>query len=484
MQENLFKVVLTGVLSDGDPAAVQTKLAALFKVTGDQAAALLRRTGHVVKTGLDEATAARYKGALEAAGAACRIEPDNSVDAGSVSSNETTIVTTTPSAAMHYEAACWSCGAIRANSNFCTVCGKLQQGTIQSAIQSNNNTGDNPADLIDMQEAAGQPITNDAVLAFRHQLATALKGGRLIAAAQREFTERLLPAFRLGLAGENLFDIWLQFWEANEKQVQDVDAIIAEIRDDLSDYDQQAFFEKTAKLIDEVNAGQRSVVHLAAFRENISAAADAIKSVKASVEMARQLLRAQAAIDKLKPRCLIYLNIDQFSREVAQAVEITEQLDNMLDADDSTDSAIKARLILAERGCGAIVGLKGDQIFIGKEEVYLYQKIKPIPSLRRVWISGDKHVSTRLSAQHEAVHADLALQLRRVTEFINATNEEIRDSNEKSGQMDSAADLVENLARRQQELRQLSEGKSVSAMVTSAWGANAGAFVEGLGKNK
>ncbi len=75
----MLKIVLTGVQAERSEAEAHAKLATLFKTTADQVAALLRRPNFVLKSGLDEQTAERYKRAIELAGGTCRIEPEVAV---------------------------------------------------------------------------------------------------------------------------------------------------------------------------------------------------------------------------------------------------------------------------------------------------------------------------------------------------------------------------------------------------------------------
>ena len=75
MQNNLFNVVLTGQLRDGvDAAAAQAALAALFKLSDEKVQQTLARAPLSVKSNIDQATAEKFKTALERAGFVCELQ--------------------------------------------------------------------------------------------------------------------------------------------------------------------------------------------------------------------------------------------------------------------------------------------------------------------------------------------------------------------------------------------------------------------------
>jgi len=76
----MAQVVLTGIRSAESEAQTHQQLAQLFKTTPDRVKTMLAAGAYVLKTNLDEATALKYRSALERAGATCRIEPDQPVE--------------------------------------------------------------------------------------------------------------------------------------------------------------------------------------------------------------------------------------------------------------------------------------------------------------------------------------------------------------------------------------------------------------------
>ena len=76
MQSNLFNVVLTGQLREGvDAAAAQAALASLFKMSDEKVQQTLARAPLSVKNNIDQATAEKFKTALERAGFVCELQP-------------------------------------------------------------------------------------------------------------------------------------------------------------------------------------------------------------------------------------------------------------------------------------------------------------------------------------------------------------------------------------------------------------------------
>ncbi|MAR91740.1 MAG: hypothetical protein CML06_12780 [Pseudomonadales bacterium] len=76
MNQQQFHVVLTGeVEPDQDPTAVAARLAALMKLSAEQARALVQGRANRVKADVDSATAERYQAALAKTGARVRLDP-------------------------------------------------------------------------------------------------------------------------------------------------------------------------------------------------------------------------------------------------------------------------------------------------------------------------------------------------------------------------------------------------------------------------
>ena len=74
MNQQQFHVVLTGeVEPDQDPTAVAARLAALMKLSAEQARALVQGRANRVKADVDSATAERYQAALAKTGARAAI---------------------------------------------------------------------------------------------------------------------------------------------------------------------------------------------------------------------------------------------------------------------------------------------------------------------------------------------------------------------------------------------------------------------------
>lgn len=72
----MFEVVFQGGIASGaNPDEVKTKIAALFKVNDAQLARLFSGQRIVIKSNLDEATAAKYRLVIEKAGALCEVVP-------------------------------------------------------------------------------------------------------------------------------------------------------------------------------------------------------------------------------------------------------------------------------------------------------------------------------------------------------------------------------------------------------------------------
>jgi hypothetical protein len=89
----MFEVVFQGGIASGaDPDEVKARIGALFKVSEAQLARLFSGQRIVIKSNLDEATAAKYKMAIEKAGALCSVVP--------VASAQTTPPAPTPTVAV------------------------------------------------------------------------------------------------------------------------------------------------------------------------------------------------------------------------------------------------------------------------------------------------------------------------------------------------------------------------------------------------
>ena len=71
-----FSVTLTGIRHGVDPNEARGRLAALFKAPPENIDALLARLPYVVKRGISEDIAAKYKSAILAVGGECHLEPD------------------------------------------------------------------------------------------------------------------------------------------------------------------------------------------------------------------------------------------------------------------------------------------------------------------------------------------------------------------------------------------------------------------------
>ena len=72
----MYQVVLIGVHEDFARSQVVKNLATLFKTTPEQVSKLLESSGYVVKKGISQEIALKYKAALEAAGVTCRIDEE------------------------------------------------------------------------------------------------------------------------------------------------------------------------------------------------------------------------------------------------------------------------------------------------------------------------------------------------------------------------------------------------------------------------
>lgn len=72
----MYQVILIGVREDiARPEAVNN-LAALFQTTTDQVEKILASSRYVLKKGITEEVAGKYRAAIEAAGGACRVESE------------------------------------------------------------------------------------------------------------------------------------------------------------------------------------------------------------------------------------------------------------------------------------------------------------------------------------------------------------------------------------------------------------------------
>jgi len=76
MSEQLFEVAFSGQVSDGaDPDEVKVKVGKIFNADDAKLAQLFSGKRIVIKKNIDQATAAKYKTALNRAGAECEIAP-------------------------------------------------------------------------------------------------------------------------------------------------------------------------------------------------------------------------------------------------------------------------------------------------------------------------------------------------------------------------------------------------------------------------
>jgi hypothetical protein len=95
MVEADFEVTLTGRSTGSVPAdQARAALARLFKLTDDRVSALLAEAPVVIKRGLDEATAGKYRAALEQAGWEARLGAPPGVAAATPPALEATIAPT------------------------------------------------------------------------------------------------------------------------------------------------------------------------------------------------------------------------------------------------------------------------------------------------------------------------------------------------------------------------------------------------------
>ena len=75
-----FQVMLNGVLPNVAPAEAKAKLATLFKASPEQVDNILANPGFIVKKGCTPDVAAKYKVAIERAGGACALIPEDVPD--------------------------------------------------------------------------------------------------------------------------------------------------------------------------------------------------------------------------------------------------------------------------------------------------------------------------------------------------------------------------------------------------------------------
>ncbi len=74
MSDQLFEVVFSGQISDGEkPEDVKTRVAKIFKADDAKLTQLFSGKRIVIKKNIDQATAAKYKSALNQAGAECEV---------------------------------------------------------------------------------------------------------------------------------------------------------------------------------------------------------------------------------------------------------------------------------------------------------------------------------------------------------------------------------------------------------------------------
>lgn len=72
----MYQVIFTGVREGVTRLDAIINLAALFKTTPEQVEKLLASSGHVLKKGITQELAGKYRAAIESAGGACRVEQE------------------------------------------------------------------------------------------------------------------------------------------------------------------------------------------------------------------------------------------------------------------------------------------------------------------------------------------------------------------------------------------------------------------------
>ncbi|MDH3387446.1 MAG: hypothetical protein OEN02_06010 [Gammaproteobacteria bacterium] len=76
MSDQLFEVAFSGVISEGaNPDEVRARVGKMFNADADKLAQLFSGKRIVIKKNIDQATAAKYKTALNRAGAECEVQP-------------------------------------------------------------------------------------------------------------------------------------------------------------------------------------------------------------------------------------------------------------------------------------------------------------------------------------------------------------------------------------------------------------------------
>ena len=120
----MYKVILTGVREGVARQDAVKSLAALFKTTPEQVEKLLATPGFVLKKGITEEVAGKYKAAIEAAGGACRLElVESSEQSLDVNLPEPTSSPAIPSIGKNL-IPCASCGNnISKSADNCPTCG-------------------------------------------------------------------------------------------------------------------------------------------------------------------------------------------------------------------------------------------------------------------------------------------------------------------------------------------------------------------------
>lgn len=77
MADTTYQVVFNGsLLQDAEPARVREGLARLFKIDAGRVQALFDSAPVVIKAGLDQATASKYRAAMRTVGAQCELRPE------------------------------------------------------------------------------------------------------------------------------------------------------------------------------------------------------------------------------------------------------------------------------------------------------------------------------------------------------------------------------------------------------------------------
>ncbi len=100
MSDQLFEVAYSGEVADGaDLDDVKAKVGKIFNADADKLAALFSGKRIVIKKNIDQATAAKYRTALNRAGAVCEVVPMGSAAAAAAPAASPPAATPAPAAA-------------------------------------------------------------------------------------------------------------------------------------------------------------------------------------------------------------------------------------------------------------------------------------------------------------------------------------------------------------------------------------------------